>query len=398
MDQFKNCLIYSVIIVMTSCLESGGQSLRTLEPHLGQSNTYSKQEEIVWSRTMDQFIRINSGDLSYDSLSAADKLMIDSLEMSGGPLTETAGCSWYCGGGPYKITSSDYLKDQGKINYRPENLHDFDLLTAWVPDTKGRVTDKKINFHFKPFAPRVNRIIIYNGYIKNTDLWKANARAKTLKLFINQKPYAHLHLEDVTDIQEFVIEPVQSVDSTKDLVLTFEILEVYKGSSSDDLAISEINFDGLDVHCFAAGSKVTMTDGSQKNIESIAKGDKVLSYQPDADQLQDAVVSRLVTSLHSNLVTFKFEDRAITATDDHPFYTEDGWASLSPDKSNGNYLQDNPVGQLQIGDKLRAPGENKILTLINFVRVRGEALTYTIELENGDSFIVNGLVVKTEVH
>ena len=34
----------------------------------------------------------------------------------------------------------------------------------------------------------------------------------------------------------------------KDLVLTFEILEIYKGDKYTEVAVSAINFDGLDVH------------------------------------------------------------------------------------------------------------------------------------------------------
>ena len=29
------------------------------------------------------------------------------------------GCSWYCGGGPKKVSASSYLSSQGKINYKP---------------------------------------------------------------------------------------------------------------------------------------------------------------------------------------------------------------------------------------------------------------------------------------
>ena len=35
----------------------------------------------------------------------------------------------------------------------------------------------------------------------------------------------------------------------------------------DDVAISEINFDGPDVHCFVKGTQITMADGTTKPIE-----------------------------------------------------------------------------------------------------------------------------------
>lgn len=94
----------------------------------------------------------------------------------------------------------------------------------------------------------MNEILIYNGYIKNHDLFKANSRVKKFKLYINDVYYATLALADTTAQQSFKIEPVQSKEKQKDLILTFEIEEIYKGDKYLDLAVSEINFSGLDVH------------------------------------------------------------------------------------------------------------------------------------------------------
>lgn len=374
-----------------------GQTIKTIKPELGGSNDYSKAEAIVWQKALDQYSKINSGDLDYEKLSEPDKKMIDSLEMNGGPVTEGAGCSWYCGGGPYKITASSNLQKQGKSTYVPDNLHDFDLFTAWVPDTKAGVIGQKVNFYFKPFTPRVNKVKIYNGYIKNKELWQANARAKKLKLYINNKPYANLELKDVTDSQSFKIDAIQSTDSSKDLVLTFEVIEIYKGTRYNDLAISEINFDGLDVHCFAAGTSILLADKTEKNIELIKKGDSILTFDKQTNQLSPAIVSQLIITRHSNLVKLTFDDREIVVTDDHPFFTDNKeWASVNPVKSNSSYLQDKLVRQLSINDRVFVPSDNKFIQLKNIEQLAGDQLTYTIEIAGGDSFIANGLLVKTE--
>ena len=90
-------------------------------------------------------------------------------------------------------------------------------------------------------------------------------------MIVNGKPTAILELKDVNSTQSFKINPIQSTDSTKDLILTLEIIEVYKGTKYDDVAVSEINFDGLDVHCFAAGTKITMADNSTKTLNRLQK-------------------------------------------------------------------------------------------------------------------------------
>lgn len=386
-----------ILTILTFGQLAVGQTIKAIKPELGGSNDYTKAEEIVWQKTLDQYAKTNSGDLNYGQLSEPDKKMIDSLEMMYGPMTQGVGCSWYCGGGPYKITSSSYLKEQGKSTYLPDNLHDFDLFTAWVPDTKGGVIGKKVNFHFKPFSPRVNEVTIYNGYIKNKELWQANSRAKKLKLYINNKPYANFELQDITASQSFKIDAIQSTDSTKDLVLTFEVIEIYKGTKYDDLAISEINFDGLDVHCFASGTSILLSNKTEKNIELIKIGDSILTFNKQTNQLSKAAVTQLVVTRHSNLIKLTFDDREIIVTDDHPFFTENKqWSSVNPDKSNYSYLQDNFVTRLSINDNVFVPADNKFIRLKNIEQLVGEQLTYTIEITSGDSFIANGLLVKTE--
>lgn len=385
------------IFFLTFGLSVSGQNLPTIQATVNASNDFKKADQIIWQKALDQYAKINSGDIDYEKLSEQDKKMIDSLESGYGPLTQGVGCSWYCGGGPYKITSSSYLKDEGKITYLPDNIHDFDLFTAWVPDNSNGSIGKKINFHFKPFAPRVNEIITWNGYIKNTDLWKANSRVAKFKMIVNGKPTAILELKDVNNTQSFKINPIQSTDSTKDLVLTLEIIEVYKGTKYDDVAISEINFDGLDVHCFAAGTQITMADNSTKSIEQITKDDWVMTFDNTTNKLVKMKVSELIQARHSILLKLKFSDREIITTDDHPFWTADKkWASLNPNKSNNNYEQTSEVIQLKIGDRVFIPTENKFIDIISIGTIEEEQLTYTLELTTGDNFIANGLLVKTE--
>jgi hypothetical protein len=385
------------IFILTFGLSVSGQNLPTIKAIVLASNDFKKADQVNWQKALDQYAKIISGEIDYEKILEKDKRMIDSLESGYGPLNQGVGCSWYCGGGPYKITSSSFLKDDEKITYLPNNIHDFDLFTAWVPDNTNGSIGKKINFHFKPFAPRVNEILIWNGYIKNTDLWKSNSRVAKFKMIVNGKPTAILELKDLNNTQSFKINPIQSTDSTKDLILTLEILEVYKGSKYEDVAVSEINFDGLDVHCFAAGTQITMADNSTKNIEQIAKDDWVLSFDNTTNKLTKTQVSELIQARHSNLLKLKFFDREIITTDDHPFWTADkNWAAINPVKSNENYDQSIEVAQLKIGDRIFIPTENKFIDITSIEKIEKVQLTYTIELITNDNFIANGLLVKTE--
>lgn len=377
-----------ILFFLVTSIHAIAQELPILKPHLWNENIYTEAHHQFWEHGADHLKGID-----YINLSEQDQALLDSLETYG-PYTDY-GCSWYCGGGPNKVNATSYLETKNDKTYKPENAHDFNLLTAWIPKN---AIGEKISFYFKPFDPRVNAIHIYNGYIKYIDLWKKNARVAKFKLWINNKPIAILALEDVTNLQEFKIDPVRSEDTLQDLIITLEILEIYPGNKYNDVAISEINFDGLDVHCFAAGTKISMANGTTKPIENVNLNDTVLTYNWQTQKPERSIVTNNISTNHCNLYTIAFADREIRTTNDHPFWTKNkGWASLNPDKSNTDYRQDTMVKKLELGDEIFMPLLNQYVPVITITPYANKQLTYTLELESGNSFIANGLLVKTEL-
>ena len=57
-----------------------------------------------------------------------------------------------------------------------------------------------------------------------------------------------MNLLDTKDDQIFQLGTFGRNTDRSDLVLKFEIIEVYKGLKYNDTAITEIYFDGIDVH------------------------------------------------------------------------------------------------------------------------------------------------------
>lgn len=105
-----------------------------------------------------------------------------------------------------------------------------------------------VEYHFKAESPRITQIQIANGYVKTEKAWFENARVKTLKMYVNGKPYAMLDLRDTRALQIFDVPVLGRNNGDKDWVLRFEIAEVYKGDKYDDVIISEIFFEGIDMH------------------------------------------------------------------------------------------------------------------------------------------------------
>jgi len=158
------------------------------------------------------------------------------------------GCSWYCGGGNYAVSTSSLLKAEKDFIYDAEQANDLNYKTAWVEGKEGPGIGEYLEYRFKNNSPRITTIIISNGYVKSENTWNNNNRVKLLKLFVNDKAMGVIHLSDTRADQIFKVGVLGHNSDGSDLILRFEILDIYKGVKFDDTAITEIYFDGIDVH------------------------------------------------------------------------------------------------------------------------------------------------------
>ena len=386
------------------------ENIKEMQPKLGRLLEFPPQMEKDWQRCVD-FLESVGHD--FEKLTAQQKTLIEKMgycETKGGPWDIIGGgCSWYCGGGPSKVTASSYLKSNNpNFSYVPQNAHDLSYKTAWVEGVKGHGIGEYLTYYFSATSARVTEIIIANGIVVSEKLYRDNSRVKKLKMYINNKPVAILNLKDVRREQTFSFEPIgrfypvdidqEELAKLPDWTLKFEILEVYPGDKYEDTAITQIYFSGIDVHCFAAGTKILMQDNSLKNIELIKEGDIVKSYDFKNKKLIDSKVTKLVSATHCNLLKLKFADNEIITTADHPFWIDKNiWAAVDAEKANKNYFQKTKVGSLKIGDKIFIPQKNIFSEILEIEPVNMKQITYTIELAESDNFIANGLLVKTEI-
>lgn len=187
-----------------------------------------------------------------ESLSARETALLNKYGWEEGVSiwdTEEQGCSWYCGGGPSTVTASSALKSSGQTGYGAWNAHDFSFKTAWVEGAAGYGIGESLKYVFETKSPRVTAVLIYNGYVKDEKTWKDNSRVKLLRLYANGELLARLHLADTRDLQTFDLPaPLGRRPDGKDLELKFEIAEVYEGGRYKDTALTELYFDGIDVH------------------------------------------------------------------------------------------------------------------------------------------------------
>ena len=144
--------------------------------------------------------------------------------------------------------------------------------------------------------------------------------------------------------------------------------------------------------CFIAGTKVTMSDGTLKNIENIVVGDKVKGHK------EDNTVIKLDPTLLADRKLYSFNDNEhYFFTSEHPFMTEEGWKSIKPEKTkerDGIELYKQLKGELKVGDKLVTDNGSVEIKNIKSKEISNpEMPLYNFNVSNDNSYIADDYVV-----
>lgn len=86
---------------------------------------------------------------------------------------------------------------------------------------------------------RYTQICIVNGYARDQNTWEKNGRVKTLLMYVEDKPYAYLELEDTIKPQYFTLpwEDIM-VAERGDITFQFVIEDVYPGTTYEDTCLT----------------------------------------------------------------------------------------------------------------------------------------------------------------
>jgi hypothetical protein len=134
---------------------------------------------------------------------------------------------------PQAATASSSLKATSITDFRPTNMLDGNLSSAWVEGAEGIGVGEWARFEFDAVIP-LARLEIANGYQKDEERFLGNARVKTLEVEYSDGTKQVIELRDVQGLQE--IQP--EVEETQWIKLT--ILSVYSDYTWDDTALSDL--------------------------------------------------------------------------------------------------------------------------------------------------------------
>ena len=147
--------------------------------------------------------------------------------------------------------------------------------------------------------------------------------------------------------------------------------------------------------CFVAGTKITMDNDLYKNIEDIAIGDIVKSWNEDTGNINSSKVTKLIPSSQSNMIILNFGDIETKNTFDHPYYVEGkGWCSYKPELTIAKHGLEK-VKQLEVND-ICYKYNNGILNKITLTKIEedlGEVQTYIFKVEKDNTFFANNILV-----
>ena len=141
--------------------------------------------------------------------------------------------------------------------------------------------------------------------------------------------------------------------------------------------------------CLTKGTKITMADGSLKNIEEIVLGDKVMGNHGEAEVTAHSVFTQQTDRMYS------INGGKAFFTVEHPVLTPKGWKSMdaliTSTKSDAKV-----VGTLRVGDVILMAGGKKLnVTSIEEVVIEGGVSAYNLSVTGDGSFIANDFIMKS---
>lgn len=182
-------------------------------------------------------------------------------------------------------------------------------------------------------------------------------------------------------------------------------------TSEDNLSLVEIDVEDTDTYiiggttpinsfvthnapCFVKGTKITLADGSLKNIEDIVPGDIVSTFDLINNEIKHNIVNAVYSKKVNQIVEYIFDNgENIKCTIDHPIYVETkGWCSHVPYISNNSYSLESSVTQIEVGDTIKL--FNGTTKLVNIILSDEEVVVYNLQdIEGNHNFFANNILV-----
>jgi hypothetical protein len=130
--------------------------------------------------------------------------------------------------------------------------------------------------------------------------------------------------------------------------------------------------------CFLKGTKISMSDGSIKNIEDVRIGDRVRAYDQNSNQVKSAPVTMLFHHLSREMGSFYMTiNDNLQVTPNHPLFVNKIWKT---------------AGNVKIGDTLFGETGDTI-PVSSIKKIYNQVQTYNLEVDTYHTYFANGVLV-----
>jgi hypothetical protein len=167
------------------------------------------------------------------------------------------------------------------------------------------------------------RAIVAKIVPRMTQLYSSNRKSEIVREKGRKKNYSQFNLREGEWRKQERLLNTEEINS---------FLEISCRAAACPLPFNMDIWDGLVcpyncIYCFPAGTKILMIDGSEKVIERILEGDRVMSYNETTKTLEQAEVQQIMKRPYKkDLICIETEDgKILKMTPEHPVFTSRGW-------------------------------------------------------------------------
>jgi len=152
--------------------------------------------------------------------------------------------------------------------------------------------------------------------------------------------------------------------------------------------------------CFPAGTKITMGDGNQKNIEDIRVGEFVVTLNEEKRLFESDEVLEINNPINDDLVKYTFDGGfTLLCTCDHPLYVNNlGISSYDPKLSKERYKIDKEINEIKVGDTVfLSPTIKSAKTTLTIEKIevqeKQSIQTYNLRIKNNHNYFADNILV-----
>jgi hypothetical protein len=165
-------------------------------------------------------------------------------------------------------------------------------------------------------------------------------------------------------------------------------------------------------NCFPAGTKITLADGSQKNIEELTIEDKILTWNEHTGELVEGTIGNIVKKTDNLLIHLITENGDVKSTPFHKFYVKDKKWTPAQDIVIGDVLLNEEGKDVAVTDRIDLVGNVDVYHILdvkdNHTYFANNLLVHNIKygcfvagteitLANGDVKNIEDVIVGEEV-